>query len=142
MLIDANLLLYAADAAAPQHERAAGWLADQLNGTRRVGIPWESLNAFMRIATHPRASEHPLTPDAAWQFVDDWLSVPTVWVPLPTDDHAAVFGALIEKYRLAGNLIPDGQLTALAIEHGLEVCSTDTDFARFSEIRWSNPLAG
>jgi toxin-antitoxin system PIN domain toxin len=141
MMIDANLLLYAADAAAPEHQRAAVWLAAQLNGTRRVGIPWESLNAFMRIATHPRASESALTPDAAWQFIDEWLSVPTVWVPRPTDDHAAVFGALIQKYRLAGNLIPDGHLAALAIEHGLEVCSADTDFARFSEIRWNNPLA-
>jgi len=32
-------------------------------------------------------------------------------------------------------------LAALAIQHGLTVCSADTDFARFSEIRWTNPLA-
>jgi len=29
----------------------------------------------------------------------------------------------------------------MALEHGLTVCSTDTDFARFSEVRWLNPLA-
>ena len=34
MLVDANLLLYAVDAQAPEHERAAGWLEEQLNGAR------------------------------------------------------------------------------------------------------------
>ena len=26
------------------------------------------------------------------------------------------------------------------MEHGLAVCSTDGDFARFPEVRWVNPL--
>jgi hypothetical protein len=42
---------------------------------------------------------------------------------------------------LRGNLIPDAHLAALAIEHGLVLCSTDGDFSRFSELRWENPLA-
>lgn len=141
MLIDANILLFAVDASASAHRRAAAWLTREINGEGRVGLPWESLTAFVRIATHPRASEHPLTPDAAWRFVADWLAAPNVWIPLATERHAEVLGRLIEKYRLAGNLVPDGHLAALAIEHGLEVCSTDTDFARFAEIRWRNPLA-
>jgi predicted nucleic acid-binding protein len=47
----------------------------------------------------------------------------------------------VTRYSPAGNLIPDAHLAALAIQHGLTVCSADTDFARFSEIRWLNPLA-
>lgn len=140
MLIDANILLYAVDDAAPAHRQAAAWLEQQLTGERRVGMPWESLTAFVRIATHPRASTRPLSPADAWRFVDDWLAVPVVWVPVATDQHATVLGGLIRKYRLAGNLIPDGHLAAIAIEHGAEVISTDTDFARFTEIRWRNPL--
>jgi toxin-antitoxin system PIN domain toxin len=141
MLIDANILLFAVDRAAAAHERAARWLEEQLNGDRRVGLPWESLTAFLRIATHPRASERPLKPDDAWRFIEDWLAAPTVWIPVATDQHAAVLGAMVRKYRLAGNLIPDGHLAALAVQHGLEICSADTDFARFTEIRWRNPLA-
>lgn len=141
MLIDANLLLFAVDEAAPAHGRAGAWLEERLNGDRRVGLPWESLTAFIRIATHPRASEHPLKAADAWRFVEDWLSAPTTWIPLPTDAHADVLGGLIRTYRLAGNMIPDAHLAALAIEHGLEVCSADTDFARFTEIRWRNPVA-
>jgi len=142
MLVDANILLFAVDTTAAHHEKAASWLTEQLNGDRRVGLPWESLAAFMRIATHPRAAAQPLTPTEAWKHVEDWLAVPIVWVPVATERHAAVFGNLVTKYGLAGNLIPDAHLAALAIQHGLTVCSADTDFARFSEINWSNPLAG
>ncbi len=141
MLVDANILLFAADTTSVHHEKAARWLTAQLNGDRRVGLPWESLAAFVRIATHPRAAAQPLTPDQAWAHVEDWLAVPIVWIPVVTDQHAAVFGGLVTKYLLAGNLIPDAHLAALAIQHGLTVCSADTDFARFSEISWLNPLA-
>ena len=141
MLVDANILLFAVDANAPTHARAAKWLTDRLNGNRRIGLPWELLTAFVRVSTHPRASAHPLQPEDAWRFVEEWLAAPTAWVPRPTDQHATVLGGLIRKYRVGGNLIPDAHLAALAIEHGLEVCSADTDFARFTEVRWLDPLA-
>ena len=140
MLIDANVLLYAADTVAPEHERAAAWITEQLNGSRRVGIPWESLSAFVRIATNPRATKRPLATLDAWDIVEDWLAADPVWIPLPTDRHRDVLRGLIRSYRVSGNLVSDAHLAALAIEHGLEVCSTDTDFARFTEVRWRNPL--
>jgi hypothetical protein len=40
----------------------------------------------------------------------------------------------------AGNLTTDAHLAALAIEHGAELHSTDTDFARFAKLRWVNLL--
>jgi toxin-antitoxin system PIN domain toxin len=142
VIVDANLLLFAVDATAPQHAPALAWLSQQLGGSRRVGLPWESLTAFVRIATHPRAVTRPLRPADAWRFIDDWLAAPTVWTPGPTDQHAAVLGDLVRRYRLAGNLIPDAHLAAIAIEHGLTICSADTDFARFTEVEWVNPVAG
>jgi toxin-antitoxin system PIN domain toxin len=141
MLVDANVLLYAVDAASPHHERVAAWMESSLNGPRRVGIPWPSLTAFLRIATHPRALERPLTSRQAWGYVDDWLACDNVWIPLPTLRHAAVFGGLVEAYDLRGNLVPDGHLVALAIEHGLQVVSGDSDFARFRQITWVNVLS-
>ena len=141
MLIDANLLLYAVDQKAPEHDAAASWLEEQLNGQRRVALPWESLGAFVRIATHPRASANPMRTTDAWDIVEAWLAVPSVWLPVPTDQHASIFGELLRRYRPTGNLVPDAHLAALAIEHGLEICSADTDFARFTEVRWRNPLA-
>ncbi len=141
MLVDANVLLYAVDETSRLHDVASRWLTDVLNGPRRVGLPWLSLSAFLRIATNPRASNRPLDAPRAWDFVRDWLASPSVWIPNPTDGHAEIFGRLVVSYDLRGNLVSDAHLAALAIEHGLTVCSTDTDFARFEEIRWLNPLS-
>jgi toxin-antitoxin system PIN domain toxin len=140
MLLDANLLLYAVHRRAEQHERAAAWLTEQLNGARRVGFPWQSINAFLRISTHPRAFQRPLEPAVAWERVADWLAAPVAWLPQPGPEYERIFGELIREYALRGNLIPDAALAALAIEHGVPLASTDTDFARFRELRWENPL--
>jgi uncharacterized protein len=140
MLVDANILLFAVDTSSRFHDRSAGWLTDRLNGPRRVGIPWQSLGAFLRISTNPRAAEHPLSPDSAWAHIADWLAADATWIPSPTDQHADVLGGLVTRYQLRGNLVSDAHFAALAIEHGLSVCSADTDFARFTEIRWENPL--
>lgn len=141
MLVDANLLLYAVDSSSRQHAAAKGWLETVLSGDRRVGLPWESLNAFVRISTHPRASARPLSGEDAWSYVDDWLSADVVWNPVPTDRHTAVLGTLLEKYDVRGPMVSDAHLAALAIQHGLTICSADTDFARFTEVTWLNPLA-
>lgn len=140
MLIDANMLLRAVNAHDPRHVSAARWLTDALNGPRRVGLPWPSLMAFLRIATNHRAFRDPLQPDQAWAIVADWLDSEVAWIPTPTSRHAEILGRLIATHRIAGNLVPDAHLAALAIEHGLTVYSNDSDFARFPEVTWIDPL--
>lgn len=141
MLVDANLLLYAVHSGSSHHAPAREWLTDRLNGSRRVGLPWQSLTAFLRISTHPRAFPQPLTPATAWKQVAAWLAAPAAWVPEPGRGYATLLGDLVTRYELAGKLVPDAQLAALALEHGLTVCSTDTDFARFRELTWDDPTA-
>lgn len=140
MLLDANLLISAVNLDDPQHDAASAWLADTLNGDRRVGLPWQTIGAFVRIVTHPRINRSPLTPAAAWSIVQHWLDSPLVWVPPATERTAAVYRRLNDRTPLTGNLVTDGQLAALAIEHGVTLMSTDTDFARFDEVVWRNPL--
>jgi len=140
MLVDANVLLFAEDESSPFHTPAVHWLTAALNGDVRIGLPWPSLLSFVRIRTHPRAYEQPLSGPQAWERVADWLAAPAAWIPQPTDRHAAVLGALINRYRLHANAVPDAHLAALPFEHGIPICSADTDFARFTEIRWINPL--
>ncbi|HUC38076.1 MAG TPA: TA system VapC family ribonuclease toxin [Acidimicrobiales bacterium] len=141
MLVDANLLLYAVDEQSPFHTAARAWLESALNGPRRVAIPWTSLIAFLRIATHPRALEEPMTPHDAWQQIEEWLDAPATWVPLPGRGHREILGRLVRELDLHGNLVADAALAALCIEHGLQVASADSDFARFAEITWINPVA-
>lgn len=140
MIVDANILLYAVDKRSQFHPAALGWLEDALNGPARVGLPWVSLTAFLRIATHPRASANPLSATEAWARVQDWLNAGPCWIPEPTARHAELVRHLIVDGDLRGNLVPDAHLAALAFEHGVGVCSADSDFARFPGLRWVNPL--
>jgi uncharacterized protein len=141
MLVDANLLLFAVHESSQYHAAARAWLTEQLNGGRRVGLPWQSLVAFLRIATHPRAFERPLDARTAWARVADWLDAAPAWIPAPGERYGEILGELVTRHDVRGNLVPDAQLAALALEHGLAIASADTDFARFTEIRWENPLA-
>jgi toxin-antitoxin system PIN domain toxin len=140
MLLDANLLLYAVDDRSPHNAVAARWLQDVLTGDRRVGLPWQTIGAFLRISTHPRVSENPLAPDDAWSYIESWLACEPVWIPDAGERTAALLGQLISRHGVTANLVTDAQLAALAIEHGLVLYSADTDFARFDELRWRNPL--
>lgn len=140
MIVDANILLYAVDRSSPHHPAAAAWLTGALNGTRRVGLPWQSIGAFLRISTHPRITTHPLSGSDAWRCVERWLDAGPTWIPPVTERTAALLGEVVTTTGATGNLIPDAQLAAMALEHGLQVVTADTDFERFPDLAWRNPL--
>jgi toxin-antitoxin system PIN domain toxin len=140
ILVDTNLLLYAHVADFAQHEAAREWLDARLNGTARVGLCWPAVLAFVRLVSNPRVFAQPLPISDAWRQVERWLDCPPAWIPLPTDRHHLVLGSLLPHAGARANLVPDAHLAALAIEHGLLLCSTDGDFARFPQLRWENPL--
>lgn len=140
MLLDANVLIYSVDRTSPHNQHAAAWVEGAFNGDQRIGIPWQTIGAFLRLVTHPRASRKPLSGPAAHSLIEAWFDTGLAWVPPATERTLSVLGTLIERLHLTANLIPDAQLAALAIEHGLTVVSADTDFARFGELRWINPL--
>jgi len=141
ILVDANLLLYAANHAAPEHARARLWLDDRLGGARRVGLPWPSLLAFVRLATNPLVVRNEVAPAGAWRQVEEWLACESVWIPLPGADHPDVLRTLFKSPWMTSRLVSDAHLAALAIEHGLTLCSTDGDFSKFPGLTWQNPLA-
>ncbi|WP_226344052.1 TA system VapC family ribonuclease toxin [Agilicoccus flavus] len=140
MILDANLLIYAVDTRSPHHAAAAAWLTEALNGDRRVGLPWQTIGAFLRIITHPRITAGPLSAAQAQQHVDGWLAAGPAWVPPASERTAAVYAQIARRHHVTGNLVPDAQLAALAVEFGVAVVSADSDFARFPEARWVNPL--
>ena len=115
--VDANVLLYARNAADPSHDRARDWLESALNGETRVGLPWSSLGAFLRIATNPRAFPDPLTAAEAWQQVEEWLDAPRAWVSQPSTRFREILGRLVRDHQVTGPLFTDAQLAALAIDH-------------------------
>ena len=141
IIVDANLLVYAANHSAPEHEQARLWLDSRLSGTSRVGFPWPSILAFVRIASNPAILRGAVTPAEAWRQMEDWLGCDAAWIPVPGTRHAEVLGEVLKSPFMSSRLVPDAHLAALAIEHGVTLCSTDGDFARFAGLKWENPLA-
>jgi len=137
-----NLLIYAHVRTFAQHGRARDWLDGELNRGTPVGLPWPSLLGFLRVVTNPRIFQQPEPMGTAWRQVEAWLGAEGVWIPQPTERHGAILGPLVAAAGVDANLVPDAHLGALAIEHGLMLCSTDGDFARFPELRCLNPLNG
>jgi len=141
ILVDANILLYAEDSLQPRHQQARAWWDGQLSGSGVVCLCWTVLSAFIRIGTNPRVFEHPLSLEQALARVQSWLDQPCTRVVRPTERYWTVFKQMLTDGQAVANLVTDAYLAALAIEHGCELASTDSDFARFPKLKWRNPLA-
>ena len=140
ILVDANILLYAEDSLHASHQKAREWWDGQLSGTDAVCLCWAVMSAFIRIGTNPKVFEYPLSLEQALDRVQSWLDQPCTRVVRPTERHWTFFKQLLMDGRAAANLVTDAHLAALAIEHGCELASTDSDFARFPKLKWRNPL--
>ncbi len=141
VLVDANILLYAKFVDYEQHEKARSWLDQVLNAPQPVAIPWVCLSAFIRIATNPRVFKDPLTTESAVQQTSEWCSLKMVWHPQPLEGFVELYSKLLVENQCTGNLVPDAYVATLALQHGLAVVSSDSDFARFPTVTWYNPLA-
>lgn len=142
MLVDTNLLIYATFAGAPEHERARAWLEQRLaqsDGT--VAFCWPVLYAFLRLVTSPRVfGRQALTVRLGWQTTAAFLEQPAVRVLGPGAGHAAIAAELAATPGLRSEDVPDVEIAALAIEHGLALASHDHGFRRFSHLRFFDPL--
>lgn len=141
IIVDVNLLIYAVNEDFPDHRAAKAWLEAAISGPETVGLPWVVLLAFLRLTTRSGLFRNPLNVAEAFEVIDFWLQQPSVTVPEPAARHLHTMRDLLLPLGTGGNLTSDAWLAALAIEHGAELCSTDNDFARFSRLRWRNPLA-
>ena len=140
MLIDTNLLLYAYDESSDAHTKASSWLEQQFAGKDLVALSWQSITAFIRISTNPRAYVSPFTVQEVTGIVSDWLAHDSVVILAPTDRYWNILKILLQEGQASGPLAMDAHLAALAIEHGATLCTTDRDFSRFPRLRTFNPL--
>lgn len=141
IVLDANVLLYAYDSGSESHVRCKDWLERALNGEAQIGIPWQTLLAFVRISTNPRAFRNPLTIAAAVELAESWMARPHVVVPAPGARFWPLLKQQLMEAQVSGPLVTDAALAALALEHGAALATTDRDFRRFDELEVVNPAA-
>jgi uncharacterized protein len=141
IVIDANLLLYAYSAPSLKQEKAIAWLEATISGVDLVGLPWQVISAFLRIASNPKLPQLRRPVEQVALIVDAWLEQPNVRLLVPGENHWRIFRQLIVDGQASGDLVSDAQVAALTIEYGGVLHTTDRDFARFPGLRWVNPLA-
>lgn len=141
MLIpDVNLLVYAYNSDSPDHQKARAWWESSMSGLTPVGLPWLVLLGYLRIMTSRRILARPLQSVEALEQIRSWLGQPPSRIIEPGPRHLDLLESLSTAARVTGELTTDLHLAALAIEHQAELHSNDSDFRRFSGLRWVNPL--
>ena len=141
IVLDANLLLYAYNSSAPNHAQARRFVEEILSGAEAVGLPWQTIFAFLRIITNRQLRGTRLSVEEAVAIVEEWAALPTVHLLAPGDRHWAFFKRMLIDGKASGPLTTDAELAALTMENGGVLYTTDRDFARFPGLKWTNPLA-
>lgn len=141
IVLDANILLYAYDEKSELWQKARQWIADTFSGQLLVGLPWQTIHAFLRIGTNPSLSIARFTVQESIEIVDAWLAQPNVQVLVPGERYWHLLKELLISGQVRGPRMTDAQLAALTIEYGGTLYTTDRDFARFPGLRWTNPLS-
>ena len=140
ILPDINLLIHAHNLDSPVHEESRQWLQELIDGSVGVGLPWVVQLGFIRITTHPGILANPLPVSSVLNRLESWLALPHFHVPHPGERHFESLKRFLNRVGVAGNLTTDAHLAALAVTHGYELHTTDTDFARFPGLKWLNPI--
>ena len=138
---DANLLIYAYNSALPEHASAKEWWRKLMGGGETIGLAWVVSLAFLRITTQRRIVSNPYSLEDACGIVAEWHKQPNVTAVQPGPRHLELLTSLLSASGGSGNLVTDAHLAALAIENSAEVHTNDSDFARFPDVKWRNPIA-
>jgi toxin-antitoxin system PIN domain toxin len=141
IVLDANILLYASDPTTAHHPEAYRYLHEVLSGKETVGLPLQSISAFLRISTQKGLLRHPFSMKEAIAIVEEWLELPHVRLLLPGDRYWSLFRRLVLEGHITGRSVTDAEIAALTIEYGGELQTNDRGFGRYPGLRWRNPLA-
>lgn len=138
-LPDVNVLVNALRPDAPAHDACREWLNEAASSSRPFALTSRVTAGAVRVLTHPKVFDPPNRTSEVLDELQRLGAVPNiVWVE-PGPRHWAIFDALCRSADARGNLVPDADLAALAIEHGCRLITLDRDFSRFDGLDWAPP---
>ena len=112
-----------------------------MSATEPVGLAWVVLLGFVRLMSSRRVLLEPMSASEAVGHCRAWLAQPNARIVTPGPTHLDVLSNLLAGPSIGANLVTDAHLAALTIEQQAELHSNDSDFSRFSGLRWRNPVA-
>lgn len=140
IVLDANILLHAYDSSSPLHPQALPWLEELFSTGDAIGLPWQTVAAFLRVVTNPKLRGGLFTVEEAMAIVNQWLAQPNIRLLAPGDRHWTVLQSAMLEGQAHAARIRDAQLAARTMEYGGLLHTTDRDFARFPQLRRINPF--
>lgn len=143
LVVDTNILVYAADSDSPFHVPCRSWLESQRLKSEAWYATWSIVYEFLRVTTHARVMRTPWTGAQAWSFVQAIRAAPGFSLLEPTPRHPDLLDEILhEMPHVAGNIVHDVRTVVLMREHGIrQVVTRDADFHRFRGIEVLDPLA-
>lgn len=143
-VIDTNVLLYAANRDAVQHESAFSFLSEAGRSSAAWYLTEGIVYEFLRVSTHHRVFPAPLSAGDALSFLHPMLTSARFVVLRAGSRHWSALSEVTAALRSpAGNLFFDIRTVALMREHGVRrIYTADTDFLQFEGIEVSDPTRG
>jgi len=136
IVLDTNVLIYAADEHSQRYGKVRAWMQRALDDGEIFGVPWASLLGFVRITTLPSILAKPLSVEQALAYVEQLLGSPQSFVILDSgSQHYPGFARLLRSAGIAGNLTNDAHIASVALANGGRLATFDRDFSRFDGIQ-------
>jgi uncharacterized protein len=130
--LDVNVLLYASNAAAPEHEAATAFLKRCTTGRDVFCLGWPTLMSYLRIATHPSIFPRPLSHAHAVENIESLVRLPQVRLLSETEAFWETYCEVTGSVPTRGNMVPDAHLASLLRVHGVRTLFTnDRDYRKF-----------
>jgi toxin-antitoxin system PIN domain toxin len=142
LLLDTNILLYAANRDCEEHRRARGFLVELLAKKTPFCLTWSICYEFLRVSTHQRVFPRPLSARQSLRFLSDILRVPEVFVLTQGDHHFDLLREVVAGVgHVSGNFFHDVANAVLAREHSVrEIVTADSDYHRFRFLAVTDPI--
>jgi toxin-antitoxin system PIN domain toxin len=143
IVVDTNVLVYAADVDSPFHGSCRRWLEGRRARADAWYCAWPIVYEFLRVTTHRRVLRNPWQSIEAWRFIAVLLESPGLGMLVPTPRHTEVAGEVLRELpHLAGNILHDAHTAILMREHGVrQICTRDNDFHGFPFLEVVDPMA-
>ncbi len=137
---DVNILIYAHRQDERVHRLYRDWLEQAMNHSSPLALSALVTVGFVRIVTNPKIYRNPTPISVAVAVIETLVNHTNCRLIYPGQQHWPLVAKLCRASQARGKLVADAQQAAIAIEHGCEWMTRDSDFERFAScgLRWQH----
>ena len=141
VLLDTNILVYAANKDCEFHEIAVKTRNRVINGELQGCVSLQNLVEFYSVITSPKRIEKPLTPEVSLGEIDKYVKSENILKVGFSETALNILGNLVRKYKITAQDIYDLKIVATMIANQVDTIVTvnEDDFVKYSEIKVINP---